>query len=223
MRPRRQCSERSESFASSSSRRESVPVTRRWARGAGRGFLQAGAEVGGLDRGHRRLESLVPALGARPFESLLERVARQDAERDGKVELERDLENALRRLPRHVLEVRRAATQYGAEGHERVEPAGPREIAEGERELPRPGNADENDVLVSGTRPSERVESSFDEARHDEVVRACRDDAEAPARGGKMPFYGVHGTRECISLSAARGRGRAREVLRSRSSRRNER
>ena len=42
--------------------------------------------------------------------------------------------------------------------------------------------AHEDHVLVCGTRPSKRVESSFHEPRHDEVVRTRRDDAEAPAR-----------------------------------------
>ena len=78
--------------------------------------------------------------------------------------------------------------------------------AERERKLPGPGSAHENDVFIRCAGPPERIESTFDEARHDEVVRARRHDAEAPARGGKMPFDHFHGTQECISLSVPRYR-----------------
>src|SRR5512144_524292 len=61
-----------------------------------------------LDRRGRRLGALVPGLDARALEGLLHRVAGEDPHRDGAVGLERDVADALGRLRRDVLEVRRA-------------------------------------------------------------------------------------------------------------------
>src|SRR5262245_58006116 len=69
-----------------------------------------GEQIGHLDRRARGVGALVDArLG------LLDRVHRQDAERDGYAGLQAGELEARRRLTRHVLEVRRLATHDAAE------------------------------------------------------------------------------------------------------------
>jgi hypothetical protein len=72
-----------------------------------------------------------------------------------------------------------APADHGAEGDEGVEPAGAAEVAEGERELPGPRGADDDDV--SGAGPAEGVEGSVEKPRDDDVVRPGGHDAEAAA------------------------------------------
>jgi len=82
--------------------------------------------------------------------------------------------------------MRRVTAQEAAEGDDGVVAAG--QEARQRRNLEGAGDAEKVDGVVGRTMPRQTIERAGQQPRHDLVVEATGDDAEAQAVGVEVPF-----------------------------------
>src|SRR5882762_6649195 len=174
-------------------RREGMLFTSRFLRRES--FLSSGGrfcgeelsrKLGHLDGGETGFKTFVAAFESGAADGLLERVAGQHTENDGKSSVHlRELQTA-GGFGANIIVMSGFAAQDAADGDEGVVSTGGSKFFRGQRKFESAGNVDDIDVFVFRASAAESVDGSRQQTIGNEAVEAAHHDAEAQTDGSQF-------------------------------------